>query len=92
MKLERMMGLPVSRQDFERNMFCLLEQMKSGRLRIASGIRTDDYLRIRKLPNGRLELSSINETVRLEANMMAHLQISRMLDRSLPEDEGEGDS
>ncbi len=41
-----------------------------GRIRISVDIRMDGLLRVRSLPNGRVDLLSIDEQARSQANMM----------------------
>jgi hypothetical protein len=64
---------PNSREEFEHNLFLLGEIINMGKMRIAPGISTDGLVRIRKLPNGRVDLLSIDEATRLKANIFAHL-------------------
>jgi len=66
-----MRSRPFSRESFERNLFILRETMKSGRFFVARGIPMDGLLRVRGLPNGRIDLLSVDESTRLKANMMA---------------------
>lgn len=65
------MTTPKSRSDFEHHFFLLAERINQDKLRLARGIRTDGLRRVRKLPNGRLDLLSIDEMTRLMANMCA---------------------
>lgn len=69
MKTTRM-ATPTSRAEFERNLFLLAEKMAQGKFSIARGLGIDGLLRVRHLPNGRVDLLSIDEATRLKANMM----------------------
>lgn len=69
----RFFDTPSSRAKFERNLNFLAEAMSQGRFHIAphlsqtiAGIR-----RVRLLPNRRIDLLTVDETTRLNANMMA---------------------
>lgn len=74
MKIERMRSIPTSRGEMERNLFLLEEKMKSGKFFIAQGMThtIDGLRRLRNLPNGRVDLLSLDEMTRLSANMMAN--------------------
>lgn len=65
------MSTPNARIDFEERINILREQARLGKMRFPRGIRgPDSLLQMRKLPNGRIDLLSIDETARLQANMM----------------------
>jgi hypothetical protein len=65
------MSTPMTRADFEDRMNILREQLRLGRMHFARGLRgPDSLLKVRKLPNGRIDLLSIDESARLQANMM----------------------
>lgn len=65
------MSTPTTRADFEDRMNVLREQLRLGKMRFARGLRgPDSLLKVRKLPNGRIDLLSIDESARLQANMM----------------------
>lgn len=64
------MSTPATREEFERRMNILSERARQGKLvfpahqpRLVEGI-----LKVRWLPNGRIDLLSIDETARLYAN------------------------
>lgn len=63
------METPSTRADFEQRMNYLREQMIGGKVKSAMGPRGFDGLSsVRYLPNGRIDLLSINEQARLSAN------------------------
>ncbi len=65
------MSSPMTRVDFEERMNVLREQLRLGKMHFARGLRgPDSLLQVRKLPNGRIDLLSIDETARLQANTM----------------------
>jgi hypothetical protein len=72
-KFRLMNSIPTSREEMERNMFVLAEVIKDGRLRIPSHLShsVEGLARVRRLPNRRIDLLSISEMARLQANMMA---------------------
>lgn len=64
------MQTPETRAEFEERMNFLVEQLKSGQMRFAPGLRIVDSLTsVRYLPNRRIDLLSIDESARLQANM-----------------------
>lgn len=65
------MNTPESREDFERRVHVLREQLRLGKMQFSDRVKrgTDQLLRIRLLPNGRVDLLSIDESARLMANM-----------------------
>lgn len=63
------MSVPMTRVDFEERMNVLREHMRLGKMHFARGLRgPDSLLQVRKLPNGRIDLLSIDESARLHAN------------------------
>jgi hypothetical protein len=66
------MNTPRTRAEFERNFNLLHRQIKDGRFHIAQGLlrSLDGLTRVRFLPNGRIDFLSVDETARLQANMM----------------------
>jgi hypothetical protein len=89
-----MRSRPFSRESFERNLFILREKAMNGRLFHLQGLPIDGLLRVRKLPNGRIDLLSVDESTRLKANMMAEfddfpvpIDSGEDADRSVDEDE-----
>ena len=99
MKIEPMQT-PTTRTEFERRFHLLREQLRLGRFHIAQGM-TLGIEKVRLLPNGRIDFLSVNESARLNANMMSQFQseaFKTMLDNresqvapkgSAPEDTGE---
>lgn len=70
------MSPPSTRAEFEERMNVLREQLRLGKMHFAQGLRgPDSLLKVRKLPNGRIDLLSIDESARLHANMM-HQMVS----------------
>lgn len=65
------MSTPMTRVDFEERMNVVREHLRMGKMHFAHGLRgPDSLLRVRKLPNGRIDLLSIDESARLQANTM----------------------
>ena len=70
------MDTPDTRAEFERRFHLLREQIMSGKFRLARGMKMLEtgLLELRYLPNGRLDLLSVNEFTRLHANMTAQME------------------
>ncbi len=64
---------PLTRAQFERRLQLLREALRGGRLHFASGLShsIDGIRRVRFLPNHRIDLLTVDEMTRLNANMMA---------------------
>lgn len=61
------MDTPRTRVEFELRFHHLYEAFKNGRRQIPSNM-AESLLRLRKLPNGRLDFLSVDEIARLQAN------------------------
>lgn len=66
------MKTPRTRAEFERNLNLLHRQIEDGKFRINDGLSRSLYglARMRFLPNGRIDFLSVDESTRLQANMM----------------------
>lgn len=70
------MSTPMTRVDFEERINLVREQLRLGKMHFARGLRgPDSLLQVRKLPNGRIDLLSIDESARLQANTMYQMMI-----------------
>jgi len=67
------MQTPTTRAEFERRFHLLREQISKGKFFIARGL-TVGIDKVRFLPNGRIDFLSVNESARLNANMMVQFQ------------------
>lgn len=67
MKMESM-DVPKTRAEFELRFHHLIHGVETGRTHL--GPCTKDLMLLRKLPNGRLDFLSVNESARLNANSM----------------------
>jgi hypothetical protein len=67
------MQTPTTRAEFEHRFHLLREQIRKGKFFIARGL-TVGIDKVRFLPNGRIDFLSVNESARLQANMMAQFQ------------------
>jgi hypothetical protein len=97
------MQTPTTRAEFEHRFHLLREQMKHGKMLFADISMTLGIQQIRYLPNGRIDFLSVNESARLQANMMLQFQnrdFKEMLKKrgdqgeqndSAPEDTGEAE-
>jgi len=63
------MDTPKTRAEFELRFHHLREALKNGKLSIPPGMG-NSLLKLRLLPNGRLDFLSVDEMARLHANMM----------------------
>lgn len=61
---------PMTRGEFEERINLTFEQINTGKLH-PNGL--DGLLEVRHLPNGRIDMLSVNEMVRLNANMSHHM-------------------
>jgi hypothetical protein len=68
--------IPTSRRELERNLFLLGEKLKDGKIKFHPRVihTIDGLMRLRKLPNGRVDLLSLDEMTRLNANMLADME------------------
>ncbi len=66
------MQTPQTRAEFERNFNLLHRQIKDGKFHVAQGLARslDGLANVRFLPNGRIDFLSVDESARLQANMM----------------------
>ena len=65
------MNTPRTRAEFERNFHMLRRQIEDGRLHLPKGLSVESLMRLRFLPNGRIDFLSVDELARLQANMTA---------------------
>jgi hypothetical protein len=70
-----------NREEFERRLHMLREQLEQGKMLFCRGTERGQQglMRASMLPNGRLDLLSIDESTRLQANMI-HQFYSRMFE------------
>ncbi|WP_198173452.1 AVAST type 1 anti-phage system protein Avs1c [Burkholderia pseudomallei] len=77
------MHTPYTRAEFEERMNYAREQLINGKMHFTKGLRgPDSLLNVRYLPNGRIDLLSIDELARVNANMtyqMRNLDFGEML-------------
>lgn len=65
---------PETRSEFELRFHFLHSTMKKGKFHVCAGVSMDGILKVRKLPNGRIDFLSVNESARLNANMIYHMR------------------
>jgi hypothetical protein len=68
------MDTPMTRAEFERRFHLLGERLRNGKMFFADFKMTLGIQKVRYLPNGRIDFLSINESARLQANMMAQYE------------------
>lgn len=68
------MSIPQTRREYERRCHLLSEQIREGKFRIlqSNDVVIDSLAKIRCLPNKRIDLLSIDESARLQMNMLAN--------------------
>lgn len=64
---------PTTRAEFERRLHLLREQIKNGKMFFPKGMKLG-LVNVRFLPNGRIDFLSVDESTRLQANMMEQFQ------------------
>lgn len=69
-----MMDTPNTRAEFEYRFHLLSDIMQKGKLRINKGIPIDGILKVRYLPNGRIDFLSVDEHARCMANTILNMQ------------------
>lgn len=65
------METPATRAEFEHRFHLLRERIQHGKMLFADRSMTLGIQKIRYLPNGRIDFLSVNESARLNANMMS---------------------
>lgn len=65
------MKTPRTRSEFERNFHLLGRSIADGKFHVPRDMVLDHLMRIRYLPNGRIDFLSVDEMARLQANMQA---------------------
>ena len=82
------METPSTRAEFEERMNYAREELKNGKMLFAEGVRApDSLLNVRYLPNRRIDLLSIDELARLNANMVYRMR-NADFDKMLLDSEG----
>lgn len=69
-----MMDIPNTRTEFEYRFHLLKDMMEKDKFKVNQGISIEGLLKVRYLPNGRIDFLSVNEQARLTANMMVQMQ------------------
>ncbi|WP_424949140.1 AVAST type 1 anti-phage system protein Avs1c [Delftia tsuruhatensis] len=70
------METPSSRAEFEECMQMVREQLIQGKLMFNKGLRgPESLLKVRLLPNRRIDLLSIDESARLQGNMARQFMV-----------------
>jgi hypothetical protein len=81
------MQTPNTREEFENRLFRLHYSIVNNKMHFMDGISSvaiEDLVHMRSMPNGRMDLLTVDESARLNANMM--VQMDGMLDEILGED------
>lgn len=81
MKFEMNDSLPENREMFERNAYVVVEMGINGRLHFAQSVTEHGLDKVRILPNGRIDLHTINEGARVIMNMAARRDFMEDLEK-----------
>jgi len=67
------------RKDYERNLYVLLEGMKNGKVKFSHNVRKNvkGLMDVRKTPNCRVNMLTIDEAARLTANSISMMDTER---------------
>ncbi|WP_323490583.1 AVAST type 1 anti-phage system protein Avs1c [Flavobacterium sp. PL02] len=69
-----MKSIPRTRDEFERNMYILVDRIKKGQHFFPQGSgQVEELSKVRELPNKRINFLTVNETARLKANHIASM-------------------
>lgn len=79
MKFEPM-ETPETRSQFELRFHYLHNIIKQGKFHVCADVPMDGLLKVRYLPNGRIDFLSVNEQARLSANNMYHMRNFKLPD------------
>lgn len=72
--MERMKSIPRTRKEFERNMYVLVEKIRNRQHFFTEGSgQGESLLKVRELPNKRINFLTVNEMARLQANHIASM-------------------
>ena len=74
-----MMITPNTRRGFERHIDILAENIEQGRFKTGFKRQIISLMNTKQLPNRRTDFHTIDESVRLLANMEANLQMRNLL-------------
>lgn len=79
------MNTPETREEFERRLHRVWEQARQDQLsfHIGTKLAQQGLLRTRCLPNGRIDMLSVDEITRLQANTMHWMMTDQRLQASL---------
>lgn len=75
------MQTPITREEFENRLNRLHYSIVNGKMQFSSDLQQmpiEELLSLRSMPNGRIDLLTVDESVRLNANMM--VQFDDMFD------------
>lgn len=73
MKFEQM-DTPETRSEFELRFHYAHNIMEQGKFSVSPNVSMEGVLKVRKLPNGRIDFLSVNEGARLHANTIYNMR------------------
>lgn len=72
--MKRMKSIPLTRKEFERNMYVLVEKIRNKQHFFSKGSgQVNSLLKVKELPNKRINFLTVNESARLQANHIASM-------------------
>ncbi len=83
------MKTPQTRSEFERNINILKEKIMNGKIHFPMGYSAESLLKIRFLPNKRLDFLSVDEMARLQANQLANFDQNINFEKAMNEQKNE---
>lgn len=92
MSIERMKNIPRTRKEFECNMYVLAEKIRSRQYFFTedSG-QGESLLKVRELPNKRINFLTVNEMARSQGNHIANM-MDMDFENLIPEDDEHQDT
>lgn len=83
---------PKSRREFERNLNIFKESLAAGKTKLMRHSRViKGLIEARKTPNGRINFHTIEETLRLNANMSFNLPLTKRNEQNIQNLQAEDD-
>lgn len=80
------METPETRSQFELRFHYLMNMVKQEKFHVSAHISIYGLVKVRHLPNGRIDFLSVNEQARLSANQMYHMRNFKLPDNIDPDE------
>jgi hypothetical protein len=73
--IQKMSNIPNNRAEFEKNIHIFRELMMNDKVQFAQGLKSiDDILKVKKLPNKRVDFLSVGDLARATINSFVNFQ------------------